>query len=318
MKYTAIPLVLFLFASTNVHSASFNCQKASTSIEYLICGDATLSSLDEQLASLYKGKLKGADPATKEQLVLAQRQWIEGRNYCSGIDCLKAKYEERIAEISQDSNPIEVSSPSSKANSKIQISAFKKEEPQLEERYQKALKSAYIFLTEYTLLDIYPKTPEESCRILISDMYLDQETKNRFASRCVTELTPKITVLETDLTDGKSDPKNCIQWAMADNDEWATAQHDMRYKPFLKEVYPVRFSGELIREEEDGVFLIYNNNKSTNSFIVITDETQTFDAENIKIGSFVKGFGVVYESQKVKLINGTETNVVIISATCIQ
>ena len=41
-----------------VNSASFNCDKAHTRIETLICGDSDLSILDGLLASNYKTYLK--------------------------------------------------------------------------------------------------------------------------------------------------------------------------------------------------------------------------------------------------------------------
>jgi uncharacterized protein len=60
-----------------VHSASFDCAKAKTKIDKLVCGDPKLSDLDDKLTALYNQVLaKSPVPEdTKEQ----QREWRETR-----------------------------------------------------------------------------------------------------------------------------------------------------------------------------------------------------------------------------------------------
>src|SRR5206468_1458560 len=72
MKVTiAISVVAtFLVGMSSVHSASFDCAKAKTKIDKLICSDARLSEADEKLTALYNDVLpnsptEGRDAAAK-------------------------------------------------------------------------------------------------------------------------------------------------------------------------------------------------------------------------------------------------------------
>jgi len=52
-----------------VHSASFDCAKAKTKVDKLVCGDPTLSDLDDKLSALYN-KVLAQSPVpedTKQQ-----------------------------------------------------------------------------------------------------------------------------------------------------------------------------------------------------------------------------------------------------------
>lgn len=74
---------------------SFNCDKASTNAEKLICSDADLASLDVSLSAAYKQHLSSSADraATKKEQVT----WIKSLNTaCSDVDCLKVEYQERI------------------------------------------------------------------------------------------------------------------------------------------------------------------------------------------------------------------------------
>lgn len=78
---------------------SFNCEKASSSAEKLICSDAELASLDVSLAEAYKQHLAvSADKAASKK---AQVAWIKDLNStCSDVDCMKAEYQARISVLS--------------------------------------------------------------------------------------------------------------------------------------------------------------------------------------------------------------------------
>jgi len=49
----ALMVISFFCAQTTVHAASFNCSKATTQTEKIICSDSELGKLDEQLAGIY-------------------------------------------------------------------------------------------------------------------------------------------------------------------------------------------------------------------------------------------------------------------------
>lgn len=82
---------------------SFDCSKASGSIEELICKDKELSSLDHKLAGIYTEALKIATSKHPPVLKAEQRGWIKGRNECWKSNdpryCTESAYRLRIAEL---------------------------------------------------------------------------------------------------------------------------------------------------------------------------------------------------------------------------
>jgi aspartyl protease family protein len=89
---------ILLLVPTVSYSAGFDCRKASTLVEQLICRDKKLSALDDQMALAFKsGKTASDDP---ERLRFEQRQWIENiRDACTSLDCLYNAYDARLAEL---------------------------------------------------------------------------------------------------------------------------------------------------------------------------------------------------------------------------
>jgi uncharacterized protein len=82
---------------------SFDCSKASGSIEELICKDKELSSLDHKLAGVYAEALEIAASEHPPVLKAEQRGWIKGRNDCwkskNPRNCTASAYRLRIAEL---------------------------------------------------------------------------------------------------------------------------------------------------------------------------------------------------------------------------
>lgn len=103
MKRLPFPcfLVLCLLISAfapHVFSASFDCGKAVSTTEILICKNHETSALDEQLQGVYKAALTTADPSSKKGLITEQRHWIAyTRNLCEDTACLQQVYTARIA-----------------------------------------------------------------------------------------------------------------------------------------------------------------------------------------------------------------------------
>lgn len=84
---------LWLVATTSVHAASFDCAKAATQVEHLICDTSTLSQLDDTLAATYKATL-ASDPSARER----QTSWLRNtRNRCTEVACLTSAYQTQIA-----------------------------------------------------------------------------------------------------------------------------------------------------------------------------------------------------------------------------
>lgn len=85
-------------AASPVLGASFDCRKASTAQEHMVCNVPELSVLDERLATAYKKAFDESDssPTLKTQ----QRTWIrEVRNACATEPCLASVMRQRIAEL---------------------------------------------------------------------------------------------------------------------------------------------------------------------------------------------------------------------------
>jgi uncharacterized protein len=82
-----------------VYAASFDCSKASTTVERMICADPEVSKLDEALNVKYKAQLLKSDKPD----LMRQRQhyWLKARNSCKIIGCIKIYYYQRIAELTE-------------------------------------------------------------------------------------------------------------------------------------------------------------------------------------------------------------------------
>lgn len=91
----AICITLIILVS-QAYTASFDCKKTNTDTEKMICADENLSRLDEELSKSYKQAL--STESSKEELKKQQLMWIKKvRNTCKDTECLKVRYDERIA-----------------------------------------------------------------------------------------------------------------------------------------------------------------------------------------------------------------------------
>lgn len=79
--------------------ASFDCAKAGTRVEKMICSDAALAELDTTLAARYESVLQMGDDKTywKQD----QRKWVKERNQCQQPSCLAHSYNVRIQDLEQ-------------------------------------------------------------------------------------------------------------------------------------------------------------------------------------------------------------------------
>ncbi len=91
-------LIILLCFTGSAFSASFDCKKAFTNVEKLICSNKKLGDLDDDLVSLYR-KIK---MIRGKKIVLDQRSWLKkARNRCETITCLLKVYKERISEFNR-------------------------------------------------------------------------------------------------------------------------------------------------------------------------------------------------------------------------
>ncbi len=81
------------------HAASFDCDKAQTKNEHLICNDESLSAADDRLGALYREAMRVTH--NKQQLIRDTRSAVRRREnsctdgYTSNRDCIEAWYQER-------------------------------------------------------------------------------------------------------------------------------------------------------------------------------------------------------------------------------
>lgn len=112
-----------MFTMTAPAAPSFDCNKASTSGEKLICGDYALSALDQSLADAFQGLRQQRSGAARDRLVGEQRAWLAGRDRSCGIPvggaeptlaqrwawapCLADRYRERLTQLGVTVPPVE-------------------------------------------------------------------------------------------------------------------------------------------------------------------------------------------------------------------
>ncbi len=79
-------------------AASFDCAKAGSAVEKMICADADLATLDATLGAQFKQALAAA--GNGDALKARQRGWLTRvRNACATPACLATAYRQRIAEL---------------------------------------------------------------------------------------------------------------------------------------------------------------------------------------------------------------------------
>lgn len=113
-RFLLVPFALVLAAAGPLPASaqSFDCAKAATTVERLICADRKLGALDAELAGEIKKALAAA-PAQRDELLKQERRWVRERDRaCAipiggltdaararGIDCLTTAYDARIAAV---------------------------------------------------------------------------------------------------------------------------------------------------------------------------------------------------------------------------
>jgi hypothetical protein len=97
MRVGLLFVVLPLCFVVNVPAASFDCTKATTEVEKLICADEWASRNDEELARVYAEALaKSTEP---EKLEAGQKAWLKERNRCLDANCISGITRYRIEQI---------------------------------------------------------------------------------------------------------------------------------------------------------------------------------------------------------------------------
>lgn len=94
----------------HIFAASFDCSKATSGTEKLICSDDNISKRDEQLASSYKHALESA--IDKDAIKKVQVEWLKQQRICKDVDCLTQIYKDRIVVLNGEKTTSEKSKAS--------------------------------------------------------------------------------------------------------------------------------------------------------------------------------------------------------------
>lgn len=93
IRIATVVLIMTAY-SIDIYAASFDCAKAKSRAEILICSDSELSSLDDDLAKIYsKAKSLASSPA--EFKAQGEREWKKRETTCIDKQCLLAWYSQR-------------------------------------------------------------------------------------------------------------------------------------------------------------------------------------------------------------------------------
>lgn len=103
----AAPAAPVAASDPTLQPPSFDCAKALSEAEKLVCGDARLATLDRQLAAVYQRVQSSPDEL---DIAAEQRGWIKARDACwQAVDrhrCLLEAYQTRIVELQIGGMPV--------------------------------------------------------------------------------------------------------------------------------------------------------------------------------------------------------------------
>jgi uncharacterized protein len=99
----SIVILLTLALTTPSLAAGFDCRLAQVGVEKMICADAALSKLDDDVSSAYANALMQANSERGQiGIRMSQRQWLSGRDRCASRACIENAYSTRINQLRFD------------------------------------------------------------------------------------------------------------------------------------------------------------------------------------------------------------------------
>lgn len=92
-------LTLAIATPTTTVAQSFDCGKAGTKVEKMICDTPAIGALDSEMGRTYKAARASLSEDDKIRFRDAQRAWLKERNRCTEPECVYAAYVDRLATI---------------------------------------------------------------------------------------------------------------------------------------------------------------------------------------------------------------------------
>lgn len=244
--------ILISISLLPIHSfaASFDCAKASSTTEKLICGDESLSKLDEQLSSSYKQTLELA--ADKEVFKKTQIEWLKQQRVCKNVACLKAVYAARIDVLGKSAMPI--------AENQQAL-------PKSKYKFTSGANGSQLQLCKdyLALINRVPRNPEPNCGM---DFTFDDIAKKQgFKEIPWVELNPK-NYMEI--------IKNSFVYSSFDPDEEAVARYEIKFSrlsdPTKIRLWTSNFDLNLDGKYDKVYKIKYRNCDSTARVLIVRDD----------------------------------------------
>ena len=89
--------LLSMMACSTSYAASFDCNKATSDVEKMICSDHKLSRLDDYLSQNYKIAMSPDMPeGSKSKIRESQIDWLNKRNTCTDVQCIEKMYSKQM------------------------------------------------------------------------------------------------------------------------------------------------------------------------------------------------------------------------------
>lgn len=102
--------IYFLFGimalPLSAQAAGFDCAKANTKVEHIICENPEISKLDDELSQNYRAVLQ--DKTQADAIKQAQKQWMKGRDGCLDAECVRLRYVYRNLQLISMSHMTEI------------------------------------------------------------------------------------------------------------------------------------------------------------------------------------------------------------------
>ena len=106
--FIAVLAVVLVNAATSAQAASFDCNKARSKLNRMICADADLSALDSRVWNTFGGHLKSLSPAQLAHVRERHFLWRRQRGwYDDNVASISADYQRHLAWLTHPLLPLE-------------------------------------------------------------------------------------------------------------------------------------------------------------------------------------------------------------------
>jgi uncharacterized protein YecT (DUF1311 family) len=88
--------------------ASFDCRKAASQAEHIICTQEAPAWMDQEIEDLYRHLSRHSAVAARPPAVLAQRAWLKRRDACTDQACVETTLAAREADLRRQSEALDL------------------------------------------------------------------------------------------------------------------------------------------------------------------------------------------------------------------